>query len=159
MFTYSRSKSAPSAPKKGICAEVLIDGVSPRPPRDVFHLEFRFRPVMDYLLSRERGFRRIIQVAQFPPPEFLMLASRPRGIDQYRLAFGLTLLQDALEAEARMGLRIRLSDRSASRIIESAVPASCIRLLEVLERVDELRVRFWYPDPATGGKAGGTALI
>lgn len=149
MFAHVQRGTALQKPKKGISARVLVDGFSPGAPKDVFQLDFSHWMVANYLLERQRGFWRIIQTAQFPSSEFITLGSRPENINQYRLAFGLTLLEDARGAPSRMGLKLLMEGgRSAMVRVRAEEPPSCIRFLEFMEGVDDLTVKFHYRGPA-----------
>jgi hypothetical protein len=79
-------------PRKGINAEVLIDGFSPGPAKDTFDLDPKYSLVARYLLENQRGFMRAIPFAQFPKPSTIILLSEPKDAIQLRIAFGLTLL-------------------------------------------------------------------
>jgi hypothetical protein len=146
-------------PRKGINAQVLIDGFSPGAPREMFNLERDYRLVASYLLERGRGFNRIIPASQFPSSEFIILCSRPGDINQYRLAFGLTLIEDAKEASGRMGFKLQFAQSSVGRLVQIAEPHSCIRFLEAIEGVDDLEIRFRYRDQKSNALIKGNFLI
>jgi hypothetical protein len=145
MFSPLQRSSCPR-PRKGINAEVLIDGFSPGAPKEIFDLGPGHHLVAKYLLERCRGFNRITKTAQFPRSEFITIASNPATTDQFRLAFGLTLIMDAIECSGRMGFKLILESRSVGRFVQPAESASCIRFLEAIEGVDELEIRFRYRD-------------
>jgi hypothetical protein len=151
--------AAPEPRKRGIRAEVLIDGFPPGPPKERFAIGTGRRLIADYLLASERGFSRVIPLAQHPPYEFIFLLSSPADRDQFRLAFGLSLIEDALELGGRMGFRLRFLDRVASRFIHPAEPQSSIRFLEAMEGVDEAEIRFRYLDNSSGARVKGSFLI
>jgi hypothetical protein len=134
------SDSPVTRPRKGITAQVLIDGFSPGAPKEIFNIGPEQKLIASYLLERSRGFSRMPASC----PDFVSLASSPSNIDQYRLAFGLTLLQDAIALRGRMGLKLKFGTSSAGRFINPAEQSSCIRFLEAIEGVDELEVRFRY---------------
>ncbi|HSB47357.1 MAG TPA: hypothetical protein VLD37_05055 [Candidatus Bilamarchaeum sp.] len=134
--------SAPR-PRKGINAQVLVDGFSPGPARDIFNIEREMHLLADYLLERDRGFSRI-RITQSPDPEFILICSTPLRLDQYRLAFGMSLLEDVRVLGGRMGFRLHMEGRTAGRFVQPAEPPSCIRFLEAIEGVDDLEIRFRY---------------
>jgi hypothetical protein len=143
-------------PRKGIDAQVLIDGFSPGAPKDSFPLGMEYRLVADYLLECDRGFKGTMLVK---PVSGFVLWSEPETVPQYRLAFGLGLLLDALEYSGRMGIKILFADKSAARLIQPAEPVSCIRFLEILEGVDDLEVRFRYKDQKSNSLIKGNFQI
>ena len=159
MFSHVRSAYSSPRPRKGLNAEILVDGLSPGSPREVFNLEWQYSMVAYYLLESERGFRRIIPIAQFPPSEFITIKSAPQDLDQYRLAFGLTLIEDSKEAGASMGIKVLMKERIAARFVQIKDSASCIRFLEVIEGVDDLSVRFRFRDNSSGTLVSGNFLI
>ncbi len=144
---------------KGIDATVLIDGFSPAAARDVFELDPRYALMARYLLDGQRGFTRAVPWAQFPKPVTISLVSEPKDTDQLRVAFGLTLLLDALELNGRMGLRLHMSGRSVGRFIQPKETGSCIRFLEVFEGVDDLTVKFRYKDPSSNSFVKGAISL
>lgn len=143
-------------PRKGINAQVLVDGFSPGAPRDSFTLSIGYELVADYLLECDRGFKGTKLVK---PASGFVMWSEPETVPQYRLAFGLGLLLDAIEYSGRMGIKILFADRSAARFIQPAEPASCIRFLEILEGVDDLEVRFRYKDQKSNSLIKGNLQI
>src|SRR5512143_2864811 len=139
---FLQGDSCLKQPRKGINAEVLIDGLSPGPAKDVFDLDPRRSLLVRYLLDCDRGFTRAVPLAQFPKPSTITLLSSPEDITQLRIAFGLTLLLDAQEADARMGLRLLMRERSVARFIQVRETEPCIKFLEVLEGVDDLTIKY-----------------
>lgn len=159
MFPNLQRAMASPRPKKGVNADVLVDGLSPGAPRDLFHLDWKCQRMAYYLLEGDRGFRRIIHSAQFPPAEFITIKSSPAHLDQFRVAFGLTLIEDSKETGARMGLKVHMKDRTVGRFVQLAESSSCIRFLEVIEGVDDLRVKFRFRDESSGSVVSGAFFI
>lgn len=158
-YRFQQDDSCLRQPRKGISAEVLIDGLSPGPARGVFDLDHRYSLLARYLLDCERGFTRKIQVAQFPKPSAITLLSAPEDITQLRIAFGLTLLLDAQDAGARMGLKLLMNGRTAARFIQPRETEPCIKFLEVLEGVDDLTVKYRYREKSTNSLVRGTISL
>ncbi len=156
---FLQGDSCLKQPRKGISAEVLIDGLSPSPARDVFDLDPRFSLLVRYLLDCDRGFTRRVQVAQFPKPATITLASAPEDLTQLRIAFGLTLLLDVQEAGARMGLKLVMKGRTAARFIQARETEPCIKFLEVLEGVDDLTVKYRYREKTTNSVVKGSISL
>ncbi len=139
-------RPAGPAPKRGVSAHVLIDGFAPGAPKSVFEIEREFTLLANYLLEGDRGFSRVVPIPQFPKPAFISLSSEPQDINQFRIAFGLTLLGDARELDGRMGVRLLFADRAVSRFVYAGEVNPCIKFLEIMEGVDDLLVKFRYRD-------------
>jgi hypothetical protein len=157
--SLQRDPAAPVRPRKGIDAEVLIDGFSPGPAKYVFDLDPRYSLLARYLLDNQRGFMRAMPLAQFPKPATIVLYSAPTDATQLRIAFGLTLLLDALEMNGRMGLRLNMGGRSVGKFIQPGEQDSCIRFLEVFEGVDDLTVKFRYRDRSSNSVVKGSVSL
>ncbi|MFN7991810.1 MAG: hypothetical protein U0R44_06675 [Candidatus Micrarchaeia archaeon] len=154
---FMRVQSNPShRPKRGISAEVLIDGFSPGPAKDLFQIGPEFALVASYLLEGDRGFFRVRNAIQPGATEPVTLLSEPHGINQHRVAFGLTLLDDARQMSGRMGLKLILEARTVSRFVQAREPIPCIKFLEALEGVDDLLIRFRYRDKKMNTVVKGT---
>jgi hypothetical protein len=140
-------------PRKGINAEVLIDGISPGAAKDVFHIDDKYKLVISYLLEPGRCFSKG-GIIRGPTSGATLLFSEPESLDQFRVAFGLTLYTDMLEMSGRMGMRVHFAGRSVARFV-STEPVSCIKFLETLEGVDDLSIRFRYTDQKTNNVVKG----
>ncbi len=149
----------PLRPKKGIRAEVLLDGFSPAPPRELFQLDYRLSLVARFVSEPGRGFTRIAPMAQFPKPASISLRSAPQDLDQYRLAFGMTILEDDRDLRGRMALRLRIGESTSGRFINADDPASCIRFLEAMEGVDSVLVSYRYHDNPSGAIVRGNISL
>ncbi|MEW6722561.1 MAG: hypothetical protein AB1324_04830 [Candidatus Micrarchaeota archaeon] len=146
------SSHAPFPPKKGVDAQVLVDGFSPAPARDSFSMAGDFALVASYLLEGGRGFRGLSIATRDP---LVLLWSEPETVSHYRLSFGLTLLLDSLELQGRMGIKVLAAGRSAGRFVHPEDQMSCIKFLEVLEGVDSLGVKFRYRDSRSSSLVSG----
>ena len=143
--------------RKGIKAALLVEGLIPGLPNDLFYFSVAHSRMVGFLLAKERGF---VNATPHYNCDSLIVYSEPQNPDQFRLAFALTLIEELYAVgKGKLAVAMTVKGNGIIKRIDVRNEFECIKVLEAIEAVESALVAYNCWDPLNRCFTKGTIEI